>query len=84
MIANYIDEFIMFCVGLWMTGVGFGLLQSPFQAQPGQQPWWLQVAKHFKWMGPLLILIAIVLAFAAPSLRVPATVRRRCPFCPCG
>ena len=67
MIANYIDEFIMFCVGLWMTGVGFGLLQSPFRAQPGQQPWWLQVAKHFKWMGPLLILIAIVLAFAAPS-----------------
>jgi hypothetical protein len=66
-IADYIDEFIMFCVGLWMTGVGFGLLQSPFQAQPGQQPWWLQVAKHFKWMGPLLILIAIVLAFAAPS-----------------
>jgi hypothetical protein len=66
-IANYIDEFIMFCVGLWMTGVGFGLLQSPFHAQPGQQPWWLQVAKHFKWMGPLLILIAIVLAFAAPS-----------------
>ena len=67
MVANYIDEFIMFCVGLWMTGVGFGLLQSPFQARPGQQPWVLQVAKHFKWMGPLLILIAIVLAFAAPS-----------------
>ena len=22
-VANYIDEFIMFCVGLWMTGVGF-------------------------------------------------------------
>jgi hypothetical protein len=66
-VANYIDEFIMFCVGLWMTGVGFGLLQSPFQARSGQQPWLLQVARHFKWMGPLLILIAIVLAFAAPS-----------------
>ena len=66
-VANYIDEFIMFCVGLWVTGVGFGLLQSPFQARSGQQPWLLQVARHFKWMGPLLILIAIVLAFAAPS-----------------
>lgn len=26
MIAAYIDEFIMFCAGLWMTLVGFGYL----------------------------------------------------------
>lgn len=30
-VANYIDEFIMFCVGLWVTGVGFGLLKVLFR-----------------------------------------------------
>lgn len=67
MIAAYIDEFIMVCVGIWMSGVGFGFLQSPFQAPPGPQPWWMMVVRHFKWMGPLLIIIAVVLAVAEPA-----------------
>ncbi|MER8882853.1 hypothetical protein [Mesorhizobium sp. M0019] len=68
MVAEYIDEFIMFCAGLWMAGVGFGFLADPFQARPGQQQaWWTNFGTRFKWMGPLLILIAILLAFAAPS-----------------
>lgn len=67
MIAAYIDEFIMVCVGIWMTGVGFGFFQNPFQAPPGPQPWWVTVARQFKWMGPLLIAIAIVLAVAEPG-----------------
>jgi hypothetical protein len=66
-IAAYIDEFIMVCVGIWMTGVGFGFFASPFQAPPGPQPWWMTVARHFKWMGPLLIVIAVVLAVAEPG-----------------
>jgi hypothetical protein len=67
-IAAYIDEFIMICAGIWMSGVGFGFFQSPFQPPPvGPHPWWMTVVPHFKWMGPLLIAIAIVLAVAEPA-----------------
>ena len=66
-IAAYIDEFIMICAGIWMSGVGSGYFQSPFQPRPGPQPWWMTVASHFKWMGPLLIVIAVVLAVAEPA-----------------
>ena len=64
MIADYIDQFIMFCAGLWMSAVGFGLLAFPIQANPGQPTWLEHLVKHFKWMGPLLVVIAIVLAVA--------------------
>jgi hypothetical protein len=57
----------MFCAGLWMSGVGYGFLHLPNQSQVGQQAWWAQIPRHFKWMGPLLLVIAIVLAVAAPS-----------------
>lgn len=67
MIGDYIDEFIMFCVGLWMTGVGFKFLQLPTRTQAGQQAWWAHILNHFRWMGPLLLIIAVVLAVAAPS-----------------
>ncbi|MBP2557325.1 hypothetical protein J2T08_006250 [Neorhizobium galegae] len=60
MIAAYIDEFIMFCAGLWMTSVGFGYLQSSKNLENR-----LPVVRHFKWMGPLLLAIAIVLAAAS-------------------
>lgn len=64
MIAAYIDEFIMFCAGLWMTAVGFGRL--PLPGNPASQPSWVPtVAGHFKWMGPLLLVIAIILAIAS-------------------
>jgi hypothetical protein len=68
MIAAYIDEFIMFCAGLWMSGVGYGFLQkSSQQPQASQQARWAQIPRHFKWMGPLLLTIALVLAVAEPS-----------------
>ena len=60
MIAAYIDEFIMFCAGLWMTAVGFGHL--PLSKNPTQQ---LPVVRHFRWMGPLLLAIAVILAAAS-------------------
>lgn len=64
MVAAYIDEFIMFCVGLWMTAVGLGYLVLP--GNPATQPAWVsKLAGHFKWMGPLLLFIAIVLAVAS-------------------
>lgn len=64
MIAAYIDEFIMFCAGLWMTAIGFGYLPLPGNAAT-QPPWVSTLAGHFKWMGPLLLAIAIALAIAS-------------------
>jgi hypothetical protein len=64
MIADYIDEFIMFCAGLWMTAVGFGYL--PLPGYPASKPSWASaVAAHFKWMGPLLIAAALALGIAS-------------------
>ncbi|RFC00673.1 hypothetical protein B5K08_02075 [Rhizobium leguminosarum bv. trifolii] len=58
MIAAYIDEIIMFCAGPWMTSVGFGYLSLPgYSANP-------PLVRHFKWMGPMLLAIAVVLAAA--------------------
>ena len=64
MIAAYIDEFIMFCSGLWMTAIGLGYLPLPGNAVT-QPPWVKTLAGHFKWMGPLLLAFAIALAIAS-------------------
>lgn len=64
MIAAYIDEFIMLCAGAWMTAVGLGYIDLP--ARP-DLPWLGNLVRQFKWMGPLLILIAVILAVAAPA-----------------
>ena len=50
----------MFCVGLWMTLVGFGYLS--LSGNPAHRP---PVARHFKWMGPMLLMIALILAIAS-------------------
>jgi len=63
-IAAYIDEFIMLCAGAWMTAVGFGYVDLP---TPANHPWLGNLVRQFKWMGPLLMLIAVVLGVAAPS-----------------
>jgi hypothetical protein len=60
MIAAYIDEFIMFFAGLWMTAAGFNHLS--LSRKPDYRP---AVVRHFKWMGPSLIALAIVLAAAS-------------------
>ncbi|CDN58182.1 Hypothetical protein RG1141_PA13500 (plasmid) [Neorhizobium galegae bv. officinalis bv. officinalis str. HAMBI 1141] len=60
MIATYIDEFIMFCAGLWMTSLGFGYLS--LSRNPAHK---LPVVRHFRWMGPLLLVIAVILAIAS-------------------
>ncbi|RXT47691.1 hypothetical protein B6S44_24860 [Bosea sp. Tri-44] len=38
MIAGYIDEFFMFCSGIWMTAIGLGYLPLPGNAAT-QPPW---------------------------------------------
>lgn len=65
MIADNIDQIIMFCAGVWMTAVGFGYLHLPGNATT-HPTWVTTVARHFKWMGPLLMAIAIVLTATKP------------------
>lgn len=56
---DYIDQVIMFCAGLWMTAAGFGYVQTNTRI-----PWVTKLTGHFRWMGPLLIVIAVILVFA--------------------
>jgi hypothetical protein len=58
-VANQIDQIIMFCAGIWLTAMGFGYVTISTQ-----QAWRAKFVRHFRWMGPLLILISIVLALA--------------------
>ncbi len=62
MLANYIDEIIMFCVGLWATATGFGYLAMPAKDPLAQQQWRLRFGTALKWIGPLLLVISIALA----------------------
>jgi hypothetical protein len=58
-VADQIDQIIMFCAGIWLTAMGFGYVTISTQ-----QAWRAKFVRHFRWMGPLLILISIVLALA--------------------
>ncbi|PSH68607.1 hypothetical protein CU102_12660 [Phyllobacterium brassicacearum] len=49
-----------------MAAVGFGYLSLP-SMQGAQNAWLANLVNHFKWMGPLLLIIAIILAIAAPA-----------------
>ena len=62
MIANYIDELIMFCVGAWATAVGFGYLQMPAKDPVARQQWQARFGTMFKYIGPILLVISVVLA----------------------
>jgi hypothetical protein len=58
-IVAQIDQIFMFCVGIWMTAAGFGYVM----ANP-QPAWRAKLIRHFGWMGPLLLLLAVLLAVA--------------------
>jgi hypothetical protein len=52
MLAMYIDQIIMFFVGVWATGVGYGFLPALGKDVATQEKWktkWLKIA------GPSLI-----------------------------
>ncbi|KKX32929.1 hypothetical protein [Rhizobium sp. LC145] len=54
----YIDQIIMFCAGMWMTAAGLGYVKVNTQV-----PWVVKITRHFRWMGPLLIALSIILLF---------------------
>jgi hypothetical protein len=64
MIAEYIDSIIMFCVGLYGSAVGFGLLPAPIKDPIAGKQWLAQWGKFFKIGGPLLVVISLILAVA--------------------
>jgi hypothetical protein len=61
MLAAYIDQIIMFFVGVWATGVGYGLLPSLGKDAVAQEQWKAKFGKLLKIIGPLLIVIALAL-----------------------
>lgn len=62
MLAAYIDQIIMFLVGVWATGVGYGFLPALGKDAAAQEQWKARFGKLFKFIGPALIVIALVLA----------------------
>ena len=64
MLASYIDQIIMFCVGLWATAVGFGYLPMPAKDPAARLQWQARFGTLLKWIGPLLLGISVVLAVA--------------------
>lgn len=55
----YIDQIIMFAAGMLMSAVGFGYINLS-----SHQEWLNRLVWQFKWTGPLLMLIAVMLVFA--------------------
>jgi hypothetical protein len=63
----YIDQIIMFCVGVWATGVGYGFVPALGKDAAAQEQWKARFGKLFKIAGPLLIVIALALVVAQLS-----------------
>lgn len=57
--VQYIDQVIMFAAGIWMSLVGFRHIKFDSHKERFNH-----LVRQFKWMGPLLVLIAVVLVFA--------------------
>ncbi|HEX4973201.1 MAG TPA: hypothetical protein VFV69_19310 [Steroidobacteraceae bacterium] len=63
MLAEHIDSIFMLLVGIYASAVGFGAIAPPSSSDPvaGQQ-WLARYGKLFRIIGPLLVVIALVLA----------------------
>ena len=64
MLAAYIDSIIMFAVGAYATAVAFGRLPAPTKDAATGQQWLARYGNWFKIIGPMLMLIALILAFS--------------------
>lgn len=62
MLADYIDSIIMLLVGAYACAVGFGAMPAPSKDPIAAQQWLGRYGKLFKIIGPLLIVIALLLA----------------------
>jgi hypothetical protein len=64
MLAQYIDSIIMFAVGVYATGVAFGWLAPPTKDVAAGQQWFARYGTWFKIIGPMMMLIALILAYS--------------------
>lgn len=64
MLADYIDSIIMLFVGVYACAVGFGAMPAPSKDPIAGQQWLARYGKLFRIIGPLLIVIALILAAA--------------------
>ena len=64
MLAAYIDSIIMFAVGAYATAVAFGQLPAPTKDVAAGQQWLARYGNWFKIIGPMLMLIALILAYS--------------------
>jgi hypothetical protein len=62
MLAQYIDSIFMFAVGAYACAVGFGAMPAPSKDPVAGQQWMARYGRLFKIIGPLLIVIAVILA----------------------
>jgi hypothetical protein len=63
MLAQYIDSIIMLFVGAYACAVGFGAMAPPPARDPvAGQRWLARYGKLFRIIGPLLVVLALVLA----------------------
>lgn len=62
MLAQYIDSIIMLLVGGYACAVGFGAMPAPSKDPLAGQQWLARYGKVFKVIGPLLVVIALLLA----------------------
>ena len=69
MLAEYIDSIFMLLVGIYASAVGFGAIAPPSKDPVAGQQWLARYGKLFRIIGPLLVVIALVLA-AGRYLRV--------------
>jgi hypothetical protein len=64
MLARHLDGLMMLLVGVWIACVGFGWLPL---ASEGKPPFVATFKRHARWMGPLLVLIAVTLMLAGQA-----------------
>lgn len=62
-LAAYIDHLIMFLAGVYATGVGYGWLASPARGLSAAE-WHRRFGRLFRVIGPMLLSISVLLAFA--------------------
>lgn len=64
-LAAYIDKLFTLVAGIWVTVTGFREPKLP--AEDGwRRTMIVKMTPHFRWMGPLLIIVALVQMLAVP------------------
>lgn len=63
MLVAYFDSIMMLVVGAYATAVAFGRLPPPTQNMAAGQQCLVRYGNWFRIIGPMLILIALILAY---------------------